>query len=157
VSTSVIEHSLLRVVLDTNVYVSGTILARGTPFQVLEAWRQHVYILVTSEAIIAEIERVLRYPRIRDRYGVREADIGRLVVSLRADALVVPGECVIPPTCSDPDDDKFLACALEAQADCIVTGDPDLLTLGDYRGIVLLKPHEFLARLADGSDFAQRG
>jgi uncharacterized protein len=143
---------LLRVVLDTNVYVSGTILARGTPFQILEAWRHHAYILVTSEAIIAEIERVLRYPRIRDHYRIGEADIERLVASLRADALVVPGECAIPPTCSDPDDDKFLACALEAEADCIVSGDPHLLTLGDYRGIAILKPHEFLARLPHRED-----
>jgi putative PIN family toxin of toxin-antitoxin system len=147
VSEPVAAQPLLRVVLDTNVYVSGTILARGTPFQILEAWRHQAYILVTSEAIIAEIERVLRYPRIRDRYGIGEADIVRLAASLRGDALVVPGECVIPPTCSDPDDDILLACALEAQADCIVSGDPDLLTLGNYRGIAVLKPHEFLARL----------
>lgn len=143
-------HPLLRVVLDTNIYVSGTILARGTPFQVLEAWRQQAYILVTSEGIIAEIERVLRYDRIRDRYGIGEADIGRLVASLRADALLVHGDCAITPTCCDPDDDKFLACALEAQADCIVTGDPDLLTLSQYRDIAIIKPHEFLAWLIEG-------
>lgn len=135
-------------ILDTNVYVGGTILARGTPFEVLEAWRQQRYILVTSEAIIAEIERVLRYFRIRDRYHIGEADIARLTASLRADALVTPGARVIPPTCSDPDDDKFLVCALEAGADCVVTGDPDLLTLDHYKGIAILKPHEFLARLA---------
>lgn len=133
--------------LDTNVYVSGTILARGTPFEVLEAWRQQRYILATSEAIIAEIGRVLRYARIRDRYHITEADIDRLVASLRADALVVPGLCTIPPTCSDPDDDKFLACAVEAEAACLVTGDPDLLGLGSYRDIMILKPHEFLEGL----------
>ncbi|MBN1139223.1 MAG: putative toxin-antitoxin system toxin component, PIN family, partial [Anaerolineae bacterium] len=144
-SEPVAPHPLLRVVLDTNVYVSGLILSRGTPFQVLEAWRQQAYILATSEAIIAEIERALRYPRIRDRYGVAEADIDQLVASLRADALVTPGDRAIPPTCADPDDDKFLACALEAQADCIVTGDPHLLTLGGYRGVAILTPREFLA------------
>ena len=139
---------LLCAVLDTNVYVSATILTRGTPFEVLEAWRQQRYILATSEAIIAEIERVLRYPRIRDRYHIGEADIARLTASQCADALVTPGARVIPPTCSDPDDDKFLVCALEAGADCVVTGDPDLLTLETYEGIAILKPHEFLARLA---------
>jgi predicted nucleic acid-binding protein len=50
----------------------------------------------------------------------------------------------------DPDDDKFLACALEAQVDCIVTGDADLLSLGCYRGIDILRPREFLERLACG-------
>jgi putative PIN family toxin of toxin-antitoxin system len=138
---------LLRVVLDTNVYVSGTILARGTPFEVLEAWRQQAYILITSETIIVEIERVLRYPRIRDRYSVSERDIERLVESLSADALVVPGDYTLSGVSVDPDDDKFLACALEAQADCIVTGDPDLLDLVCYQGIDILKPHQFLERL----------
>ena len=139
--------SLLRAVLDTNVYVSGTILSRGTPFALLEAWRRQAYLLITSEAIIAEIERVLRYPRIRDGYGVGEHDVVRLVESLRADALVVPGDYEVSGVSPDPNDDKFLACALEAQADCIVTGDPDLLGLGRYQGIDILRPHEFLERL----------
>ncbi len=138
---------LLTVVLDTNVYVSGTILSRGTPFEILEAWRRQAYILATSEAIIAEIERVLCYPRIRDRYAVTEQDITRLIESLRADALVVPGDCQVTGVCADPDDDKLLACALEAQADCIVSGDPDLLSLGEYRGIAILTPHEMMERL----------
>ena len=138
---------ILKVVLDTNVYVSGTILSRGTPFEVLEAWRRQAYILVTSEAIIAEIERVLRYPRIRDRYAIAGQDIARLVESLGADALIVPGDYQVAGVCADPDDDKFLACAVEAQANCIVTGDPDLLALSQYRGIAILKPHEFLERL----------
>ncbi len=138
---------ILRAVLGTNVYVSGTILSRGTPFEILEAWRRQAFILVTSEAIIGEIERVLRYPHIRDRYAIVEQDIARLVESLRADALIAPGDYEVSGVSRDPDDDKFLACALEAQADCIVSGDPDLLTLGCYRGIAILKPHEFLERL----------
>jgi putative PIN family toxin of toxin-antitoxin system len=138
---------LLRIVLDTNVYVSGTILSRGTPFEILEAWRRHEYILVTSEAIIREIERVLRYPRIRDRYAITEKDIARLTASLRADALVVPGIYEVSGISPDPDDDKFLACALEAQANCIITGDLDLLVLDSYQGISVIKPHEFLQRL----------
>ena len=138
---------LLRVVLDTNVYISGTILSRGTPFEILEAWRRQAYVLITSEAIIAEIERVLHYPRIRDRYTVSAQDVERLVESLRADALVIPGDYEVSSVSPDSDDDKFLACALEAQADCIVTGDPDLLDLGCYQGIDILKPREFWERL----------
>lgn len=138
---------ILRAVLDTDGYVSGTILSRGTPFEVLEAWRRQAYILVTSEAIIAEIEPVLRYPHIRERYAMTGQDIARLVESLRADALVVPSDGEVSSVSRAPDDDKFLACALEAQADCIVTGDPDLLTLGHCQGIAILKPHEFLERL----------
>lgn len=104
----------------------------------MEAWRRYEYILVTSEAIIAEIERVLRYPRIRDRYAIAEEDIARLTASLRADALVISGAYEVSGISSDPDDDKFLACALEAQANCIVTGDSDLLVLECYQGPALI-------------------
>ena len=140
--------SSLRVVLDTNVYVSGTILSRGAPFEILEAWRRQVYVLVTSEAIIAEIERALRYPHIRDRYAVTEEDVTRLAASLRTDAVVVADTDEVSGVSPDPDDDKFLACALEAHADCIVTGDADLLSLGCYQGIDVLRPRQFLERLA---------
>ena len=147
-----VPAALVRAVLDTNIYVSGTILSRGVPYQVLEAWRQNEFILVTSKAILAEIERVLRYPRIRRRYSVTAQDVARLMDSLRADALVVPGEVEVSRTSDDPDDDdKFLACALEAQAGCIVTGDPHLLSLGSYHGIAILTPREFLERLQSSS------
>jgi putative PIN family toxin of toxin-antitoxin system len=144
--------SLVRAVLDTNVYVSGTILARGTPFEVLEAWRHQRFILVTSEAIIMEIERVLRYPRIRKRYAVTAEDIARLVASLRADALVVPGDYEVSGISDDPDDDQFLACALEGQADCIITGDPHLLDLGQYHGIKIITPRDFLGQLYSAAE-----
>ena len=138
---------LLRAVLDTNVYVSGTILSCGTPFEVLEAWRCQQFILVTSEAIIAELERVLRYPRIRKRYTITDEDVACLVASLRADALVVPGDYEVSGVSADPDDDQFLACALEGQADCVVTGDPHLLDLGRYHSFEIFTPREFLDRL----------
>lgn len=140
------EQPLLRVVLDINVYVSGTILSHGALFEVLEAWRRQAYILLTSEAIIAEVERVLRYPRIRDRYGVSDEDVLRLIASLRTDALVVPGVYEVRGVVADPDDDKFVACAVEGQADCIVTADTDLLDLGRYQDIDVLRPSEFLER-----------
>ncbi|MBC7249774.1 MAG: putative toxin-antitoxin system toxin component, PIN family [Anaerolineae bacterium] len=131
-----------------------TLEAIGAPYMIIGAFAATVYgitrvtyDLVTSEAIIAEIERVLRYPRIGERYAIAEQDIARLVESLRADALIVPSDYQVAGVCADPDDDKFLACAVEAQADCIVTGDPDLLALSQYGGIAILKPHEFLERL----------
>lgn len=137
----------MRVVLDTNIYVSGVILSHGAPYEILEAWRRQMYILITSEAIIDEIERVLAYPRIRNRYHITRADRERLTASLRADALIVPDSNAARGVCTDPDDDKFLACAAEAQADCIVTGDPDLLILKRYQKTEILNPQEFLTRL----------
>ncbi len=96
--------SLLTVVPDTNIFVSGTILSYGIPFEILGSWRRQEFILVT------------------DNYEVRGVS-------------------------SDPDDDKFLACALEARADYIVTGDPDLLFLKYYHVVNILNPRDFLENL----------
>ena len=137
----------LVIVVDTYVYISGTILSRGNPFKILDAWRRLAHILVTSELIIAEVERALRSPRIQDRYGVTGRDIARLLASPRTDALIVPGAQDVDGVSRDPDDDKVLACAMEAQADCIVTGDTDLLALGSHRGVEILSPREFLEPL----------
>lgn len=142
------SQALPRAVLDTNVYISGTILTRGIPFEILEAWRQQAYILITSKAIIAEIERVFHYPRIRQRYSITDQDVTRLIASLHTEALVVAGDYEVSGVSTDPDDDKFLACALEGQADYIVTGDPHLLNLKQYHGINILEPREFLQHIS---------
>ncbi len=139
--------SLLMVVPDTNIFVSGTILSYGIAFEILESWRRQKFILVTSEAIMAEIQRVLRYPRICNKYSVTEEDIRRLILSLHRYAIVTAGNYEVRGVPSDPDDDKFLACALEAQADYIVTGDPDLLSLKYYQRINILNPKSFLENL----------
>jgi putative PIN family toxin of toxin-antitoxin system len=97
---------------------------------------------------LAETARALRYPKLRDQFGIREDEIQEILASLRSDAFIVSGDVEISGVSRDPDDDKYLTCAVEAQADCIVTGDKDLLSLGDYRGIAILRPAEFLARLA---------
>ena len=139
--------SLLMVVPDTNIFVSGTILSYGVAFEILRSWQRQEFILITSEEIISEIQRVLRYPRIRNKYSVTEEDIRRLMTSLHKDAIVTSGSYEVRGVPSDPDDDKFLACALEAQADYIVTGDPDLLSLKYYHGVNIINPKDFLENL----------
>jgi hypothetical protein len=109
-------------------------------------------VTVTDDADLAPVAKLGRklqgHAQGFNRGGeVSEEDVVRLVESLRADALVVPGDYEVSGVSPDPDDDKFLACALEAQADCIVSGDPDLLDLSRYRGIDILNPREFGERL----------
>lgn len=136
---------MLRVVLDTNVFVSSLLTKRGATAQVLAAWRDRRFLLLTSPAIIAEIQRVLRYPHIRGRYGITEGDIDALTELLQKDALVVPGAApvagVIP---ADVTDEMFLACAVDGQADFIVSGDRHLLELRTYRDVPVLTVREFL-------------
>lgn len=141
---------MLRVVLDTNQFVSSVLVHHGLPAQVLDAWRQRVYLLVTSPAIIAEIRATLAYPRIRRKYPLTDEQVEQLVTLLEQDALVVPGVAdatgAIP---DDPQDEMILACAIEGMADLIVSGDRHLLDLGEYQGIQILTAREFLNRLRE--------
>jgi putative PIN family toxin of toxin-antitoxin system len=140
---------MLRAVLDTNVFVSSLLVKVGVPAQIVDAWRARSYVLVTSPAIIAEARATLNYPRIRRKYGITDGDIEGLIDLLQRDALLVPGEAdtagAIP---ADPTDEKILACALDGQADLIVSGDLHLLDLGQYQGMPILNARQFLERTA---------
>ncbi len=140
---------MLRVVLDTNVFVSSLLVKVGVPAQVIDAWRARRFVLVTSPAIIAEARATLGYPRIRRKYGITDGDVEGLIDLLQRDALLVPGEAdtagAIP---ADPTDEKILACALDGQADLIVSGNLHLLDLGQYQSIPVLNARQFLERLA---------
>ncbi len=118
-------------------------MSQGPSFDILNAWRQRHFDLLVSEAIIAEIERVLRYPRLKDRYGITDQDIERLAHSLRSDAVVVSGRYQVQRSV-DPEDDMFLACALEGHAEFIVSGDPHLLNLKEYYSTRIVTPRQFV-------------
>lgn len=138
---------MIRAVLDTNVLVSGIIAPRGAPRRVLEAWLAGRFTLVTSEAVIGEVARVLRYPRIRDRYHLTEGDVVAVVDALLSDADVVAGLYEVRRS-ADPADDVFLACALEGRAEYVVSGDRHLLEIGSYHGVLIITPRQFVTLLA---------
>jgi uncharacterized protein len=139
---------MLRVVLDTNVFVSSMLVKAGNPAQVLDAWRAGRYELVISSSIVAEIRAVLAYPRIRRKYAVDDDDAEQLVALLEHDALFVSGNAEVSNAIpADTKDEKILACAIDGQADMIVSGDPHLLDLGECRRIPILTVRQFLTRL----------
>ncbi len=143
---------MLRVVLDTNVFVSSLLSTEGTPAQLLNAWREGRYMLVTSPAIIAEVVEVLESPRISKKYLIRHQDVENLVDVLKTDAVLVPGEAGVKGSVPrDPRDEMFLACAIDANADCIVSGDRHLLDLQTFRGIPILTVNEFAEELENQS------
>lgn len=147
---------MLRVVLDTNVFVSSLLVKVGVPAQIVDAWRARHYVLVTSPTIIAEARATLSYPRIRRKYHVTDGDVEQLIDLLQRDALLVPDDAdtagAIP---ADPTDEKILACALDGQADLIVSGNLHLLNLVQYQGIPILNARQFLERLA--AEATERG
>jgi len=139
---------MLRVVLDTNQFVSSVLVRQGLPAQIPDAWRRREFLLIVSPSIIAEIRSTLNYPRIHRKYPLIDNDVERLVTLLEQDALVVPGEVDVTSTIpADPADEMVLACAIESQADLIVSGDHHLLDLGEYQGIPIITARKFLEQL----------
>ena len=131
----------MRIVVDTNVLVSG-IFFGGPPGRILHTWREGAVQFVLSSEILEEYQEVLG-----------EVACSHAGVDLRAlvGLLVLHAEMVVSPplseiVCTDPADDKFLACALAAGVNCIVSGDKHLLKMTGYRGIEVLKPRDFLER-----------
>lgn len=138
---------MLKAVVDSNVLVSGTILSRGNPYEILEAWRRSQFILVLSPDIIAEVEAVLRRPKIFKKYGVTESLLARLISALNLEALIIRPGPINPLPDIEPADLKFLACADASSADYLVTGDRALQNLKTYKAARIVPPRVFLTLL----------
>jgi len=136
----------MRAVIDTGVFVSALIRKQGTIGDVLRALRDGRFTAIYTTDIVVEIIDVLGREKFRAKYHIEPDDITTLVnlIRLRGE-LVTPNQKVT--ACRDPKDDKFLEAALVAKADCIVSGDADLLVLNPFEEIPILRPAEFLARL----------
>jgi putative PIN family toxin of toxin-antitoxin system len=129
----------VRVVLDTNVFVSG-VFFRGPPYEILKAWRDDRVQLAISQEILREYQEVgetlaKRFP------GVDLSPILELLI-VKAELTECPS--LAEPVCDDPEDDKFLACALAGNSELIISGDRHLLKVSGYRGVKIVKPRKFL-------------
>jgi putative PIN family toxin of toxin-antitoxin system len=139
---------MLRVVVDTNVIVSGIISKKGAPAQVLDGWMDGKFALLISEAIIAEVVRVLSEPRLKKTFNITAERIACLAEALRGESIVVPGEADVSGSVpADPSDEKFLSAALDGDADVIISGDKDLLDIKIFRKIGIVTPRQFLERM----------
>jgi putative PIN family toxin of toxin-antitoxin system len=135
----------VKVVLDTNVMLSGLARPQSIPGRILAAWDLHSFQLVSSQPQVAEITRVFGYPKVRTLLGWGEPQIERFLrqLLLRLELVALPAQ--LPSVPRDPDDAPILATLLAAEADVLVTGDRDLLSLSDKYPIE--SPVEFLQRL----------
>ena len=137
----------MQVVLDTNITVSG-LLWGGPPRQIMDAARAGKLQVFTSIDLLEELEDVLA----RSKLAVRLQLVGKTASALLEEYSVLTTIVAAPPLAEpaarDPDDDVVLACALAAQAEAIISGDADLLVLGNYQGIPILTAPELLARLS---------
>lgn len=136
---------MIRVVLDTNVIVSGILNAEGSPGQVLRAaFEEQQFRLVTSIPILGKIGNVLRRPQIVRRHGWREGEIAAFLARFFAVSLTVEGSSTLDVIAEDPSDNMFLVAAQEGAAEYLVSGDAHLQRLGSYQNILILPPRQFL-------------
>jgi len=136
----------VKVVLDTNVLISG-IYFGGILGKILEDWGARRFQLLVSTEILQEYLNVAE--RLADRYtGVGYESILGLIIQ---NAELVQPSDLPEPVSTDPDDDKFLACALAGDSTTIVSGDSDLINVSGYCGIEVLTPKAFVSECLDQS------
>ncbi|MEW6203449.1 MAG: putative toxin-antitoxin system toxin component, PIN family [bacterium] len=131
----------MRVVLDTNVFISAVL--GGRLGIIMDKWKAGKFILVISGVIASEYLEVINRPKFK----ISEREISAVTDYLLKTAEFVTPFDTITAVKTDPSDDKFLEAALEGNADCIVSGDEHLLALKTFRGIPVLTARKFIERL----------
>jgi len=140
------EKTLIRIVLDTNILVSS-LLFKGDLSGVVDLWTTGKIIPIFSKMTFEEFKNVLEYPKFSLTRQEMKVLIEEEVLPYFEIAEVVDKTSGI---CRGPDDDKFLACAVSASADFIVTGDKDLLSLGTYKSVEIISASKFLKTFSSG-------
>lgn len=130
-----------RIVLDTNVLISGLLSATSSPARAVEHAIGHGQLLASTDTL-RELMTKLLSPKF-DRYvprAQRDALLLRLAPLLEVVEIIQRVQA-----CRDPDDDKFLEVAVNGRADVVVSGDRDLLELNPFRGMAIVSPTAYLA------------
>jgi putative PIN family toxin of toxin-antitoxin system len=143
---------MIRIVLDTNLFVSALLKPDSNPDIILHLVKDEKVLLLMSDSICHEISRVLTYPKIRKRLTVSDEELKNFVQLFGTVAIITPGTLNLPPIDADPDDTKYLVCAVEGHADYIVSGDHHLTDLVMYRGIRIVTPVDFIQIVSTLSD-----
>ncbi len=129
----------MRVVLDTNVFLSGVFFG-GLPYEILKAWRDRRLSLVFSPQILDEYRRTGE--KLARQFEGVDLDLFLALIATEGKQFASPA--LDEAVCDDPEDDKFFACAIASRCKVIVSGDKHLLKATGYRGIDVLRPRVFV-------------
>ena len=134
---------MLRAVLDANVYVSAFVRPEGPPGQIVERLlRDRAFELVLSAEITEEVLQALAYPKVLKSARTKvEPDLWFEDVVMLAEFVT---DQQIESVSRDPDDDKYIAAAIEGRASFVVSGDPDLLDIKENQWVRIVTPRAFL-------------
>jgi len=135
---AVAPSSKPKVVIDTNVWISGLIFG-GVPAKVIELFVNGEVVLITSEENMSELRR-----KVHQRFPLFAPELPILEASIKDQAIIVKLGTYKVDISRDVDDNKFIETALTGGAKYIISGDKDLLVLETYENIEVLKPADFL-------------
>ena len=135
---------MYRVVLDTNIFVSGGTLSIGAPYQIINHWRNQDFVLIASPQLIEEYKEVLSRPSIMKFTGLTSQENDRYIQEIKERSYITSGALMLNVLIHDPDDNMVLACAEEGMATHLVTGNRKDFPFDGYKGIQILTPREFL-------------
>jgi putative PIN family toxin of toxin-antitoxin system len=139
---------VLKVVLDTQIILRGAAAPTSSiTAKIYDAWRAGRFTLLLSDTILAEIIAVLTRPEVLRKLRMTAVEAGALIALLRRRSELVNPSVGVAGS-RDPDDDKFLECAVGGAADYLVSGDADLLSLSAVRGIPIVDAPTFWRQLA---------
>ena len=131
----------MTITIDPNIYISALNFSKGMPRQLFQMALDGEIRVAISDAILQEVLRIMR-----EKFHATPED-------LQETEAVISGctECVTPTEVldvvkDDPDDNRVVECAVASGSDCIITGDNDLLRMGEYAGIKMMKVSDFLQR-----------
>ena len=133
----------MKIVVDTNVLISATFWA-GDSDRILEKAENKEIELVLSKEIIEEFVRVLGYEEIQQKIKDKNLEMRRTAEKIASISTIVVLLQKLDVIKEDSDDNKILECAVEGNADYIVSQDNHLLNLKEFRGIKIVTPEEFL-------------
>lgn len=127
----------MRLILDTNILLSALLSPLGAPAKLLDAWERNSFTLVTCDALIAEFREVAGRPFFRARLRASAAEL--IAADLRECSFFYP-DLPSGPVAPDPKDSYLLALAEASQAEFLVTGDKELLSLKEHKSTRMITP-----------------
>ena len=129
----------MKAVIDTNVFVSS--FFGGNPRQIINLWRDGFLTLCLSSAIVDEYVEVLTRLGLKDKKELKEL---LTLFSTGYNILFTTKTPKLNVVQNDPDDNKFIECAVALNAEVVISGDQHLLSLNEFNGIKILNPKDFL-------------
>jgi putative PIN family toxin of toxin-antitoxin system len=138
---------MTRIVIDTNILVSAILTPEGNPAKILKLVLEGKLNLIISPDILKETRQVFNYPKIvklLEKNKITPAEVCGFLDKMSKIAVITPGQLDVDAIPEDPADNKVIACALEGDADFIISGDHHLTDLKIFQGIKIIDPAAFI-------------